>query len=76
MLEGIGIAAELGFNVGVVTNAYFATTEEDAILWLKPLYNLGVSDLSISDNLFHNEEIKDSPSQTSIFSSKEIRYNG
>lgn len=72
MLEGIGIAAELGFNVGVVTNAYFATSEEDAVLWLRPLYNLGVSDLSISDDLFHNEEIKDSPAKRAYSAAKEL----
>ncbi len=72
MVEGIGIAAELGFNVGVVTNAYFATTEDDAVLWLKPLYNLGVSDLSISDDLFHNEEIKDNPARRAYNAAKKL----
>ena len=72
MLEGIGIATELGFNVGVVTNAYFATTEDDAILWLKPLYNLGVSDLSISDDLFHNEEAEDSPAKRAYSAAKKL----
>jgi hypothetical protein len=36
-----------------VTNAYFATTEEDAALWLKPLKEIGIADLSISDDAFH-----------------------
>jgi hypothetical protein len=72
MIEGIGIAAELGFNVGVVTNAYFATTEDDALLWLKPLYNLGVSDLSISDDTFHNEETKDNPAKRAYSAAKKL----
>ncbi|MEJ2614281.1 MAG: hypothetical protein P8Z35_04945 [Ignavibacteriaceae bacterium] len=72
MLEGIGIAVELGFNVGVVTNAYFATSEDDAILWLRPLYNLGVSDLSISDDLFHNEETKDTPAKRAYSAAKKL----
>jgi MoaA/NifB/PqqE/SkfB family radical SAM enzyme len=48
MLEGIRIARSLEFNVGVVTNAYYATSEEDAELWLSPLSKLEISDLSIS----------------------------
>jgi Radical SAM superfamily len=72
MIEGIGIAAELGFNVGVVTNAYFATTEEDALLWLKPLYNLGVSDLSLSDDSFHNEDPESNPAQRALAAAKKL----
>ena len=53
MLEGIRIATGLGFKTGVVTNAYWATSEEDAQLWLKPLVKFKISDLSLSDDLFH-----------------------
>ena len=42
MLEGIRIARDKGFKVGVVTNSYFATTEEDAEIWLKPLIELNI----------------------------------
>lgn len=55
MVEGIRIASSMGFKVGVVTNAYWATTAEDAKLWLAPFHNL-VSDISISDNSFHYPE--------------------
>ena len=54
MLQGIRIARDMGFQVGVVTNAYFATSEEEAQQWLKPLCELGVSDLSISEDSFHS----------------------
>ena len=40
MLEGIKIARNLGFKVGVVTNAYFATDDKDIEIWLKPLCEL------------------------------------
>jgi MoaA/NifB/PqqE/SkfB family radical SAM enzyme len=56
MLEGIRMARERGFQTGVVTNAYFATTTEDATLWLKSLRELGISDLSLSDDAFHFDE--------------------
>ena len=53
ILEGTKLAQNRGFKTGVVTNAYWATSEEDAELWLRPLCKLGISDLSISDDAFH-----------------------
>lgn len=53
MLEGVKRARALGFHIGVVTNAYFATTAEDARLWLAPLAELGIEDLSVSDDAYH-----------------------
>ena len=38
---------------GIVTNCYWATAEPDAELWLKPLADLEVSDLSVSSDTFH-----------------------
>ncbi len=56
LLESVRQAREMGFKVGIVTNAYFATTEEDAALWLQPLAELGIADLSISDDAFHFDD--------------------
>lgn len=53
MLEGVKIAREKGFQTGLVTNAYMATSVENAELSLKPLRDLDVSLLSISDDEFH-----------------------
>ncbi|HDS00994.1 MAG TPA: radical SAM protein [candidate division Zixibacteria bacterium] len=53
MLESARRADEMGFKIGFVTNAYWATSEEDAELWLKPLLELNISDLSISDDELH-----------------------
>src|SRR4030066_2236097 len=55
MLSGINEAADLGFKVGIVTNSYWATSEEDALLWLKPLAGK-VQNLTISSDLFHYSE--------------------
>ncbi len=56
LLEGVKIARRSGFQVGIVTNAYWAESEEDAELWLKPLQKLGLDHLSISDDSFHYGE--------------------
>ncbi len=61
MLEGIKMARNLGFRVGIVTNAYFATDIDDIKLWLKPLYELGIADLRISNDPYHYEDEKENP---------------
>ena len=61
LLEGIRVARKAGFKVGIVTNAYFATDDEDIKLWLKPLVELGISDLSISNDPYHYGEEKENP---------------
>jgi len=63
MLEGIKIARSMGFKVGVITNSYFGTSEEDIVLWLKPLYQLGIDDLSVSDDPYHHGEEKENPAK-------------
>lgn len=50
--DGIRLAKELGFKVGIVTNAYWATTEAEATRWLKPVAD-SVDDLSISRDGYH-----------------------
>ena len=56
MLEGMKMAKDMGFKNGIVTNSYWATSTEDAEIWLKPIAEIGVSDFSVSDNTFHFED--------------------
>jgi MoaA/NifB/PqqE/SkfB family radical SAM enzyme len=56
LLEGIKRARDMGFRVGIVTNGYWAISEEDAELWLKPIHERGLDYLSISDDSFHYKE--------------------
>ena len=72
MVEGLRMAGDMGFKTGVVTNAYWATSEEDAELWLKPLFELGVSDLSISDDSFHSDNEKDSHAGHALSAAKRL----
>ena len=72
MSEGIRIARDMGFNTGVVTNAYWATSEEDAELWLRPLRDLGLADLSISDDAFHSEDRDKAPARYAASAAKRL----
>lgn len=55
MLSGVRQAKARGFNVGIVTNAYWATSDADANEWLQPLAGR-VDDLSISRDAYHGSD--------------------
>jgi hypothetical protein len=66
MIEGVRLARKMGFEVGIVTNAYWAVSDEDAEVWLRPLAELGIGDLSVSDDSFHCGEGAESPAKRAV----------
>lgn len=76
MIEGIKLAHEKGFKTGVVTNCYWATTQEDAKIWLKNLVELGVSFISISDDTFHHGDAEINPAKNAQAALKELGTSG
>lgn len=55
LVKAVHLAADMGFEVGIVSNAYWATSIADAEEWLRP-FRGRVSDLTVSSDLFHCEE--------------------
>ena len=55
LVKGLHQASEMGFKVGIVSNAYWATSVRDAAEWLQPLAGR-LSDLTVSSDLFHCEQ--------------------
>jgi len=55
LLNSIRLAREFGFKVGIVTNAYWATADAEAIKWLEPLAG-SINDLSISSDAYHGSD--------------------
>ena len=72
LIEGVRLAKERNFSVGLVTNAYFATSEESARLWLAPLKELGIDYISVSDDDFHSGEESESPAQCAVTAAKAL----
>ncbi len=64
--ESLRLAMEAGFKTGLVTNCYWATAEEDANLWLGPLLDNGIEDLSLSDDAFHHGKDGESPAKLAV----------
>ncbi len=59
LVEGIRLARAAGYDCGIVSNAFWAVSVEDALLYLRPLAELGIVDLSLSDDELHRDP--DSP---------------
>jgi hypothetical protein len=59
MRAGIALATELGFETGIVTNAYWAATEDDARIWLEPLAEAGLTNLVVSRDELHSGSAPD-----------------
>ena len=50
--SGVLRAKKRGFKVGIVSNAYWANSENDALAWLRPIAG-SIDDLSISSDGYH-----------------------
>jgi MoaA/NifB/PqqE/SkfB family radical SAM enzyme len=59
LLEGLRMVRAAGFDAGIVTNGYWATSVEDGLHWLRPIRDLGVVDFSVSDDEFHRLDKND-----------------
>ena len=53
LVRGVELARRMGFEVGIVSNAYWATDKEDAVTWLRPLAERGIADISLSTDEYH-----------------------
>ena len=56
LLASVRLAKAAGFEVGIVSNSYWATSVDDAIEWLKPFVGL-IGDLSVSSDEYHYDEM-------------------
>jgi len=66
MVESLRRAKAHGLSCGIVTNGYWATSRRDAALWLAPLLEIGLDDLSVSDDAFHGDDPALSPARIAL----------
>jgi hypothetical protein len=72
LLEGLRLAARLGLRAGIVTNAYWATSVEDAEIWLKPIRDIGLADLSVSEDAFHQSTGESNPAKPALATARNL----
>lgn len=61
LLEGVRLVRSAGYRCLIVTNSFWASSVEDAEVYLRPLADLGIADFSVSDDELHADP--DSPNR-------------
>ena len=69
LAKGVRLAAEMGFSVGIVSNAYWANTVADAIENLQPFAGR-IDDLTVSSDVFHCGECLGERPQNALVAAK------
>jgi len=64
LLEGIQRARRRGFECGIVTNGYWATSPEDAKIVLERLVEAGLSTVQVSCDKLHGDEVSQKLAKT------------
>ncbi|MEN6298548.1 MAG: radical SAM protein [Anaerolineaceae bacterium] len=55
LLKAVQLASQMGFEVGIVSNGYWATSQEDALAALQPFSGC-LNSLSVSTDLYHYDD--------------------
>lgn len=69
LVRAVNKAADMGFSVGTVSNAYWANSVADAEEWLRPFVGR-LSDLTVSSDLFHCDECLGERPQNALVAAK------
>jgi hypothetical protein len=69
LVRAVHRAADMGFSVGIVSNAYWATSIADAEEWLRPFVGR-LADLTVSSDLFHCDDCLGELPQNAIVAAK------
>jgi MoaA/NifB/PqqE/SkfB family radical SAM enzyme len=69
LARGVRLAAEMGFSVGIVTNAFWANSVADAMENLQPFAGR-LDDLTVSSDKFHCEECLGERPQNALVAAK------
>ena len=71
-LEAARLARARGWWVDVVTSAYWATSHEDALLFLRPLADLPLRCLYISEDAYHGSGDEAGPTRVAAGAAREL----
>jgi MoaA/NifB/PqqE/SkfB family radical SAM enzyme len=69
LVKCVHMAADMGFSVGIVSNAYWANSVADAMEWLRPLAGC-LDDFTVSSDLYHCNECLGERPQNALVAAK------
>ena len=65
-------AREHGLGVGLVSNCFWATSVEDAMVWLAPFVELGIDDLALSSYAYFVEDADEDRLRSAVLAAREL----
>lgn len=72
MIEAIKQSKQIGLETAIETNSFWATSLDNALLWLQPLKDAGLDLLETSDDQYHFGETKLSPAANARKAAKQL----
>jgi hypothetical protein len=72
LLESILMVKERGWRASIVTNAYWATSLEDAMAALRPLVEAGLNGIYVSDDAYHGSLEEGSPPALAVRAAQKL----
>jgi hypothetical protein len=72
LVKAVSRAKAWGFWAGIVSNAYWATSVEDALTWLEPLVEAGLDRITLSSDLFHGDQMETPESQHGLVAAQQL----
>lgn len=72
LVKGVEEARKQGFEVGIVSNAYWATDKEDSYRWLEPLARHEIADLSLSMDGHHGSTESRRRTRMALLAAKDL----
>lgn len=72
LVKCVRMAADMGFSVGIVSNAYWATSVPDAVEWLTPFAGR-LADFTVSSDLYHCDKCLGEYPQNALVAAKWLK---
>lgn len=72
LLKAVNYARQRGFKVGVETNGYFARSVDTGIRYLRPLADMGISEICISNDFLHYKDPGSSPAKRALEAAQKL----
>jgi len=73
LVKALHETKQMGFKIGIVSNTYWATSVEDALEWLRPISQIGIDDLSLSADCYHNDRVDNEEAINAIKAAKQLK---
>ncbi|HEY53955.1 MAG TPA: radical SAM protein [Caldilineae bacterium] len=76
LVHAVKFAHDEGWKTGIVSNGYWATSLEDARIWLEPLAGAGLNEIDVSSDVYHGDEQQERFAWNAMSAAAELGITG